>query len=74
VLAGRLHFQLVFLSFVGLGILWSLVPRRREKWIDPGPRFTAETQPELAELVRRVADAVGQGMPADLYLGRPVSD
>lgn len=68
VFAERLHTYLVFLSFVGLGILWSLVPRRRQKWVDPGPRFTAETQPELTALVRRVAEQVGQDMPAELYL------
>jgi heat shock protein HtpX len=67
-LVGRLHTYLLVLSLVGLGILWSLVPRRREKWVDPGPRFTAETQPELTALVRRVADQVGQSMPAELYL------
>src|SRR5918996_3568439 len=65
---GRLHLYIVFLAFVGLGILWSLVPRRREKWVDPGPRFTAETQPELTQLVRGVADEVGQQMPIELYL------
>jgi Zn-dependent protease with chaperone function len=67
-LAGQLHLQLLFVALAGLGILWSLVPRRREKWVDPGPRFTAQTQPELAELVRLVADAVGQDAPSELYL------
>jgi Zn-dependent protease with chaperone function len=67
-LIDRLHTYLLFLSLVGLGILWSLVPRRRQKWVDPGPRFTAETQPELAALVRRVAGQVGQDMPAEMYL------
>jgi Zn-dependent protease with chaperone function len=64
----RLHIYVVVLAFAGLGILWSLVPRRREKWVDPGPRFSAETQPELTWLIRRVADKVGQEMPAELYL------
>ncbi|HSK98121.1 MAG TPA: M48 family metalloprotease, partial [Euzebyales bacterium] len=66
--ADRIHFQLLFLALVGIAILWSLVPRRREKWVDPGPRFTAETQPELTQLVRRVAGEVGQPMPDELYL------
>jgi heat shock protein HtpX len=64
----RLHVYVVLLAFVGLGILWSLVPRRREKWVDPGPPFSAETQPELTWLIRRVADEVGQQMPTALYL------
>jgi Zn-dependent protease with chaperone function len=68
VLADRLHAQLLLASLAGLGILWALVPRRRETWVDPGPRFTAETQPELTALVHHVATSVGQQMPSALYL------
>ena len=68
VLADRLHAQLLIASLAGLGILWALVPRRREAWVDPGPRFSAETQPELTALVHHVATAVGQQMPSALYL------
>lgn len=68
VLADRLHAQLLLVSVAGLGILWALVPRRREAWVDPGPTFTAETQPELTALVAHVATSVGQQMPSALYL------
>jgi len=67
-LVDRLHPQLLLASVAGLGILWALVPRRREAWIDPGPRFTAETQPDLTALVHHVATAAGQQMPSALYL------
>lgn len=68
VLVNRLHPQLLLASVAGLGILWALVPRRREAWVDPGPRFTAETQPDLTALVHHVATTAGQHMPSALYL------
>lgn len=67
-LADRVHPQLLLASVAGAGILWALLPRRREAWVDPGPRFTAETQPELTALVHHVATSIGQRMPSALYL------
>ena len=45
----------------------SLVPRRAP-FVDPGPRLDPAEEPELFDLVRDVADATGQEMPADVYV------
>ena len=67
-LADGVHPQLLLASVAGAGILWALLPRRREAWVDPGPRFTGETQPELTALVHHVATSIGQRTPSALYL------
>jgi len=51
----------------GLAILWSILPRF-DRFKAPGPRLTEHAQPELFQLVRRVSEATGQAMPADIFL------
>jgi Zn-dependent protease with chaperone function len=51
----------------GLAILWSILPRF-DRFKAPGPRLTEHAQPELFQLVRRVSQATGQAMPADIFL------
>src|SRR5262249_43968331 len=48
-------------------ILWSILPRF-DKFVAPGPRLAPESQPELFALVRGVADATAEAMPAEVYL------
>src|SRR3954462_14897458 len=50
-----------------LAILWSLVPRR-DRFTPPGPQLHESTSPRLFSLIRRVAAATKQEMPADVYL------
>jgi Zn-dependent protease with chaperone function len=65
---GRVHGYLAFLCIAGAGlILWSLLPRR-EKFVPPGPLVDAGTQPRLFAELDRVAAAVGQPMPPEVYV------
>jgi len=57
----------VFCVISGLAILWSILPRF-DRFKAPGPRLTEQAQPELFQLVRRVSQATGQTMPADIFL------
>lgn len=47
-------------------ILWSIVPRP-DRFDAPGPRLTPQTQPRLFALLRNVALATRQEMPAEVY-------
>jgi Zn-dependent protease with chaperone function len=53
-------------------ILWSIFPRPM-RYEAPGPRLTAEEQPELFDVLEGVAREAGQEMPADVYLTRDVN-
>jgi heat shock protein HtpX len=59
------------LALVCLGaaitVLWAVVPRR-DRFVPPGPELPAAQYPDLHALVREVASATGQQMPADIYL------
>ena len=57
----------LFCAVAGLAILWSIIPRW-DRFAAPGPRLSEEEHPELFALLRRVATATGQEMPADVYL------
>lgn len=57
----------IFCVVAGLAILWSILPRR-DRFESPGPRLTHDAQPELFDLVRRVAQETRQEMPAEVYL------
>jgi heat shock protein HtpX len=64
----RIDLRATFFCLLTAGaILWSLLPRR-DRFEAPGPRLTAETQPELFALVHRVAAETNQQMPAEVYL------
>jgi Zn-dependent protease with chaperone function len=64
----RLDFRLGLVCVVGgLSILWSLVPRI-DRFVPPGPRLEPREQPRLFERLRKLAVAVGQDMPVEVYL------
>jgi Zn-dependent protease with chaperone function len=50
-----------------VSVLWAIVPRR-DRFEAPGPRVTAQDQPELFRLIADVAQATSQAMPDDVYL------
>src|SRR4029079_3466657 len=57
--------RLVMFCVVGaLSVLWAIVPRP-DRFDVPGPRLTAEEQPELFALIRRVASETSHAMPGD---------
>jgi heat shock protein HtpX len=60
--------------FVGGGvvILWAILPRR-DRFDPPGPRLSADTQPRLFAELAGIARAVGQPMPAEVYLDLDVN-
>ncbi|MGE5552238.1 MAG: M48 family metallopeptidase [Bacteroidota bacterium] len=64
----RLHGRLALSCLIGAGvILWSIVPRP-DRFIPPGPRITPGEQPRLYAELRKVAEALGQPMPDEVYL------
>ena len=67
VYAGRLHPKIALACLVGAGlILWSIMPRW-DRFEAPGPQLLEADQPELFRLLRQVAAAAGQPMPAEVY-------
>jgi heat shock protein HtpX len=61
-------FRIIAFCVVGAGsVLWAILPRR-DRFEPPGPRMTAEEQPELFRLIHDVAKATSQAMPKDVYL------
>src|SRR5688572_25075463 len=66
--AHRLHGQLlVGCVLSALAILWSILPRV-DRFVDPGPRLTADKHPRLFQQITEVAAATGQAMPSEVYL------
>jgi Zn-dependent protease with chaperone function len=66
--ANRLHLQLAFFCVVGAGIvLWSALPRP-DRFEAPGPRLEPGRQPRLFAVIDRLAERVGQAVPAEVYL------
>jgi Zn-dependent protease with chaperone function len=60
--------RLVAFCAIGAGvILWALRPRF-DRFQAPGPRLDAARHPRLFAVLRDVAQASGQAMPADVYL------
>ncbi len=57
----------LFCLIAGVAILWSVLPRI-DKFIAPGPRLSAGQSPRLFKEIEGVAGAVGQAMPAEVYL------
>ena len=53
-------------------ILWSIIPRR-DRFVPPGSRLLPQTQPRLFAELRHIASAVGQPMPAEVYLDPQVN-
>ncbi|MAG36555.1 MAG: hypothetical protein CL878_09980 [Dehalococcoidia bacterium] len=65
---GRLHLRLALVCIVSGGIvLWSVVPRA-DRFVPPGVPLDSGEQPKLFEVLRDVANATRQAMPAQVYL------
>ncbi len=66
--ARDLNLRLVIFSIAGAGmILWSILPRP-DRFLPPGPRLEPAAHPRLFAQLTQVASAVGQAMPAEVYL------
>jgi len=66
--ARTLHLRLALLGLLGAGaILWAVLPRF-DKFQAPGPRLAPEQHPSLFGEIAGIAAAVGQPMPAEVYL------
>ena len=64
----RIHIKLAIGCIVSaLVILWSILPRI-DRFTPPGPRLEPGEHPELFDVLRGVAKATGQEMPAEVYL------
>ena len=64
----RIYFKLTLACIIGaLAILWAVLPRV-DRFAAPGPRLTRERHPRLFAEIERVAQAVHQDMPAEVYL------
>lgn len=57
----------VFCLFGAWIIMWSIFPRI-DRFIPPGPRLEAKNHPRLFAELESIAGAVGQSMPAEVYL------
>jgi Zn-dependent protease with chaperone function len=66
--AHRIPAKLALGCLVGAAIiLWSVMPRR-DRFEAPGPQLKPGSHPRLFELIRGVASATKQAMPAEVYL------
>ncbi len=66
--AQRIPVKLALGCLVGAGIiLWSVMPRR-DRFAAPGPELEPRRHPKLFEMIRGVASATKQEMPAEVYL------
>jgi heat shock protein HtpX len=66
--SNRIYFRYLF--FVGVGtivILAGIIPRR-DRFVAPGLRLTEDGHPGLFKELKAIAAAVGQKMPADVFL------
>lgn len=69
----RLHLKLGLWCVLGaLAIIWSVLPRI-DRFEPPGPRLTSDKCPRLFAELNQVARAVGQEMPAEVYLAHDVN-
>ncbi len=57
----------VFGIIAGITILWSLIPRR-DKFVPPGVLIDLSEQKRLAGEIESIAAALGEPMPAEVYL------
>ena len=59
--------MLLFGVAVAGALIWSMVPRR-DRFTPPGPRMERASQPRLFAELDRIAGALGQPVPHDVYL------
>jgi Zn-dependent protease with chaperone function len=66
--ANRLDLRLLIFAVTGAGIiLWAILPRR-QRFVPRGVPVTPESEARLFAVLREVAVATGETMPADVYL------
>jgi Zn-dependent protease with chaperone function len=65
---GRIDFRLLIFSALGTVIILASIIPRRDRFRPPGPRLDADRYPELHKEIKGIAGAVGQEMPAEIYL------
>jgi heat shock protein HtpX len=66
--ASRVPIKFLFLCVASAGlILWSIAPRI-DRFIPPGPRLLPDEHPRLFQELWGIAQAVGQSMPAEVYI------
>ncbi|MGD9142086.1 MAG: M48 family metalloprotease [bacterium] len=64
----RLYFRYLFFAGVGTIIIIAGIIPRRDKFVEPGVRLAEDKHPRLFKELRSIAGAVGQKMPADVFL------
>ncbi len=66
---GRIHYIWVPIVCIAgaVLILWSIIPRR-ERFKEPGPRLTPESDPRLFAQISRAARELNQEAPQEVYL------
>ncbi|HEX6547626.1 MAG TPA: hypothetical protein VF134_02665, partial [Candidatus Dormibacteraeota bacterium] len=68
VFAHHLYLRTVLVGIpAGAAILYSILPRPLP-FVPPGPRLHLDRQPRLAAELEAIAEAVGETMPAEVYL------
>src|SRR5687768_3832202 len=66
--ADRIHMKLAIGCIVSAAVIvWSILPRI-DRFAAPGPRLEPDEHRELFDVLRGVAEATGQEMPAEVYL------
>lgn len=73
-LTNSFYMLALYMACIGAAavILWSLIPRR-ERFVEPGPRLTPESDPRLFEEITWIARELEQKAPAEVYLGLDVN-
>ncbi|HEU4564303.1 MAG TPA: M48 family metallopeptidase [Gemmatimonadaceae bacterium] len=64
----RVHGRVLLFCGVGVFLVLRAIAPRRDRFIPPGPALDAAEHPELFAMLREVAAATGQAMPAEVYL------
>jgi Zn-dependent protease with chaperone function len=64
----RIYFRYIFFAGVGTVIILAGIIPRRDKFVEPGVRLTEDKYPKLFAEIRSIAAAVGQKMPAEVFL------
>jgi Zn-dependent protease with chaperone function len=64
----RIYFRYLFFAGVGTVIIIAGIIPRRDEFVEPGLRLTEDGHPKLFKELRSIAEAVGQKMPADVFL------
>ena len=64
----RIYFRYLFFAGAATVVILAGIMPRRDKFVAPGIRLTEEGHPRLFKELRSIAAAVGQGMPAEVFL------